>query len=140
MHAIVVTHLFGCVKIVYSSYFLFLERRRLNPGLVHRLETPGFPSKMRLPSNTNAIPIPVPTKLPAFQGYSRQCRYTIGSPLKRAVYAEIWEKLWKSRFQELEHESKMRLLKTHSHTFGRRGYDADKEGRVKGKETEEKHR
>ena len=49
---------------------------RLNPGLVPRPETPGFPCKIRLPSNTNTIPIPVPRKLPAFQGYSRQYRYT----------------------------------------------------------------
>jgi hypothetical protein len=32
----------------------------------------------------------------------------------------------KPRFHELEHESKMRLLKTHSHTSERIGYAADK--------------
>ena len=34
--------------------------------------------------------------------------------------------LWKPRFHELEHEWKMRLLKTHSHTSERQGYEADK--------------
>ena len=32
-----------------------------------------------------------------------------------------------TRFHELEHESKIRLLKTHSHTSERRDYEADKE-------------
>ena len=31
---------------------------------------------------------------------------------------------WKPRFHELEHESNMRLLKTHSHSSERRGYEA----------------
>ena len=43
-----------------SSFIPFLARWRLNPGLVPRPETPAFPSKIRLPSNTNTIPIPVP--------------------------------------------------------------------------------
>lgn len=38
---------------------------------------------------------------------------------------------WKPRFYELGHESKMRLLKTHSHTSGRRGYEANKESQEK---------
>ena len=37
-----------------------------------------------------------------------------------------------TRFHELEHESKMRLLKTHSHTSERRGYQADKKRQEKG--------
>ena len=36
-----------------------------------------------------------------------------------------------TRFRELEHESNMRFLKTHSHTSERRGYEADKERQVK---------
>ena len=36
------------------------------------------------------------------------------------------EKFMETRFHELEHESKMRLLKPHSHTSERRGYEADK--------------
>ena len=44
-------------------------------------------------------------------------------------------KSWKTRSQELEHGSKMRLLKTHSQTSGRRDYEADKERQEKkGKE------
>ena len=39
-----------------------------------------------------------------------------------------------TRFHELEHESQMRLLKTHSHTSERRGYKADKKRQEKGKE------
>ena len=38
----------------------------------------------------------------------------------------IWEKSWKPRFHELEHESKVRLLKTHSHTSERKGNKAGK--------------
>ena len=37
-----------------------------------RPETPGFPSKMYLPSNTNTFPIPAPSWLRYFQGFSRQ--------------------------------------------------------------------
>ena len=36
-----------------------------------------------------------------------------------------------TRFRELEHESNMRFLKTHSHTSERRGYEADKERQEK---------
>ena len=36
-------------------------------------------------------------------------------------------KLMEPRFHELKHESKMRLLKIHSHTSERRNYEADKE-------------
>ena len=46
-----------------SSFIPFLARRRLNPGIGPRPETPetpGFPSKIHLPRNTNTIPIPVP--------------------------------------------------------------------------------
>ena len=45
----------------------------------------------------------------------------------------IWE-FMETRFHELEHESQMRLLKTHSHTSERRGYKADKKRQEKGKE------
>ena len=44
---------------------------------------------------------------------------------------EIWGEWWKPRFHELEHESKIRLLKTQSHTSGRQGYEADMERQVK---------
>ena len=43
-------------------------------------------------------------------------------------------KFVETRFHELEHESKMWLLKTHSHTFERRDYEdceADKERQEK---------
>ena len=41
---------------------------------------------------------------------------------------------WKPRFHELEHESKMRLLKTHSHTSERQGNEAGKvRKKVKGR-------
>ena len=42
--------------------------------------------------------------------------------------------LCKPRFHELEHKSKMRLLKIHTHTCERRGYEAEKERQVKVKE------
>ena len=32
-----------------------------------------------------------------------------------------------TRFHEVDHESKMRLLKTHSHTSGQQGSEAEKE-------------
>ena len=38
---------------------------------------------------------------------------------------------WKPRFHELEHVSKMRVLKTRSDTSERRGYEADKKRQVK---------
>ena len=60
MHVLVVTRLIGCVEIGYSRFIPFFARRRPNPGLVLRPETPGFPCKKRLPSNTNTIPIPMP--------------------------------------------------------------------------------
>ena len=62
------------------------------------------------------------------------------------IYAE-YGKLMETRFHEVEHESKMRLLKTHSHTSERRDYEADKERQEKrerkrpidkGKETRER--
>ena len=59
-----------------QQLYYFLSRQRLNPGLVPRPGTTGFPSKIRLPSNTNTILIPVPRQLPAFQGCSKQQRYT----------------------------------------------------------------
>ena len=52
--------LVSCVEIGYGSFIPFLAQRRLNPGLVPRHGTPDFPSKIRLPSNINTIPIPVP--------------------------------------------------------------------------------
>ena len=36
-------------------------------------------------------------------------------------YMQMRGKFMETRFHELEHESKMRLLKTHSHTSERRG-------------------
>ena len=59
MHVLVVTHLLGCVEMEMVALFLCLYNGRLNPGLVPRPETPGFPSKIRLPSSTNTIPVPV---------------------------------------------------------------------------------
>ena len=40
-------------------------------------------------------------------------------------------KFVETRFHELKHEPKMRLLKTHSHTSERRGYEADKKRQEK---------
>ena len=42
----------------------------------------------------------------------------------------------KFRFHQLEHESKMRLLKPHSHTSNRPGYEARKTPKKKLKETQ----
>ena len=41
------------------------------------------------------------------------------------------EKSWKPRLHELEHVSKIRLLKTHSHTSIRLGYEAENERQAK---------
>ena len=60
MHVLVVIHLLGCVDLEIIALFLSLHDGRLNTGLVPRPETPGFPSKIRLPSITNTIPVPVP--------------------------------------------------------------------------------
>ena len=43
-------------------------------------------------------------------------------------------KIMETRFHELEHESKMWLLKTHSHTSEQRSYEPDKGRQEKGKE------
>ena len=59
MHVLVVTHLYSCVEVGDSRFIPFFARRTTEPGLVPRPETPRFPSKIRLPSNTNTIPIPV---------------------------------------------------------------------------------
>ena len=105
------------------------------PWLVPRPETPGFPSKIRLLSNTNTNPN---TCAPG--GNYRPYQIIHGNAITLAhsdelhVYAEIWENSWKRRFHELERESKTRLLKTHSHTSERRGYEADKEFQVKREE------
>ena len=44
-------------------------------------------------------------------------------------------KFMETRFNVLEHELKMRLLETHSHTSELRDYEADMERQAKGKET-----
>ena len=62
----------GCVEIEDSSFIPFQHNGRLSLGP----ETPGFLSKIRLLSNTNTIPIPVPRQLPVFHIYSRQYQYT----------------------------------------------------------------
>ena len=41
-------------------------------------------------------------------------------------YMHNYGNSWKPRFHELEHESNMRLLNTHSHTFERQGNEAGK--------------
>ena len=60
MHVLVVTRLLGYVEMEIVALFLYLHDGQLDPGLVPRHETPGFPSKIRLPRNTNTIPIPAP--------------------------------------------------------------------------------
>ena len=47
------------------------------------------------------------------------------------IYMQKNGKFVETRFHELEHESKMRLLKTHSHTSERRDYEDDKERQEK---------
>ena len=72
---------------------------------------------------TNTFPIPAPPgeyrSFRAIQAYSDE------------PYVQKYGKFLETRFHELEHESKMRLLKTHTHTSGRRGYEADKERQEK---------
>ena len=87
-----------------------------------------FPSKIRHPSTTNTIPIPEPRQLPGFQPHSKQYHNTIIAHSDKP-YIQNYEKIsWKPRFHELltEHESKMRLLKNHSHTSERQGNEASK--------------
>ena len=60
--------------------------------------------------------------------------YTVTQAHPDEPYIQKYVKFMETRFHELEHESKMRLLKTHSHTSGWRGYEADKERQVKVKE------
>ena len=62
MHVLVVTRFLSCVEIGCNSFIPFFVQWTTEPRLVPRPETnPNFPSKIRRPSNTNAIPIPVST-------------------------------------------------------------------------------
>ena len=54
---------------------------------------------------------------------------TLAHPDEPHIYEKIWEILQKFRFHLIEHESKMRLLKTHSHTSERLGYEARKKAK-----------
>ena len=56
--------------------------------------------------------------------HKKKCLHNTGPD---EPYMEKYGKFVETRFHELEHESKMRLLKTHSHTSERRDYEADKE-------------
>ena len=57
-------------------------------------------------------------------GYSTQYHYSIIA-YSDELYLQKYVKFVGTRFHELEHESMMRLLKTHSHTFEQRGYEAE---------------
>ena len=57
MHVLVVTQLFGCVEIEITALFLSWHEGDRTWGSLPRPETPGFLSKVRLPSNTDTIPI-----------------------------------------------------------------------------------
>ena len=57
MHVLVVTHLFSCVKMEIAGLFLCLHDGRLNRGWCLALKPLVFHLKIRLPSNTNTIPI-----------------------------------------------------------------------------------
>ena len=48
-------------------------------------------------------------------------------------------KLMETRFYELEHESRMRILRTHSYTSEQRGYETVREGQ-ENKERKEAYR
>ena len=56
MHVLVVTHLFGCVEIEIIASFL-PGTKETEPGARWLTLKPGFPSMIRLPGNTNTIPI-----------------------------------------------------------------------------------
>ena len=51
--------------------------------------------------------------------------------MSRIDYIQKYGKIVETRLHELYIESKMQLLKTHSHASERRGYDADKEHQEK---------
>ena len=55
IHVIVVTHLLGCVEIEILALFFSWHRGDWTWGSLPRPETHGFPSKIRLPCNTNTI-------------------------------------------------------------------------------------
>ena len=118
-HVLVVTHSFGCVEIERIASFLSWHERDWAWGSLPRPETPGFPSKIRLPSNTNTIPIA------CAQVITDLSRILKAIPLQQpTLVTRIFRNMgnsWKPRFHELEHVSKMRFLKTHSHTSERLG-------------------
>ena len=53
--------------------------------------------------------------------------------MSRIYYTQKYDKFGETRFHEVEHESKMRLIKIQSNASERRGYEAEKERQLKGK-------
>ena len=86
-HVLVVTRLCWLRKRWKMAALFISARWKTDVGLVTRPETPGFPSKIRLPSVANTTPKSVPRLLTACQGHSRQYHYTV-VPMK--VYIGRW--------------------------------------------------
>ena len=86
-------------------------------------ETPGFPPKIRLVSTTNTIPVPDPGNYRAFN-FIQSSIITLAH--SDEPYRQNYGNSWKPPFHEREHESKIRLLKTPSHTSERQGSEAGK--------------
>ena len=108
---------------------LFLSARwKTETGLVASPWTPGFPSKIRLSSNTNTISVPAPRWLAVIKVIQGNA---ITPAHSDEPYMQKYRKFMETRFHELEHEFKRRLLKTHSHTAERRVYESDKERQQK---------
>ena len=79
----------------------------------------------------NTFPIPAPGWLPTFPAIQGN---TIILVYSNEPWHKKYGKLMKTRFHEVEHESKMQLHKTHSHTSERRGCEADKKRNKKGQD------
>ena len=93
-----------------------------------------FPIRVSLPRNTPCSSCgPNPRPLPALQSSSTMARAHSEKPCTRK-YGTFGENTGSTNY--VDHDKKMRLLKTHSHTSTLRGYEAPEGTSKGGKETE----
>ena len=125
--------LFLAVSVAYRRWQLysFWHNGRLNLGSCFALKP--LVSRLRYPSQV------IQTRFQyVCPGNYRHFKVIQGNTITLAhfnePYMQKYGQIMEVRFHELEHEAKMRLLKTHSHTSERRDYEADKKCQGKGKE------
>ena len=121
----------GCLEIE-AAYSFYHDGRPEDGGLV---TSPRNPLVSHVRCASQLIQIRSQSLHPG--GY-RPFKVIQGNIVKLAhsdePYMQKYGKLMENRFHELEHVSKVRLLKTHFHTSEQRGYEADRERQEKGKQ------